>query len=445
MAAYFKCKSAKDYDSIPMFDQFISVGNLKSKIFESKRYGRGKDFDLVVTNAQTNEDYVDQDTLIPTNTSVLIRLVPGLPRLTIAIAEETEEALCDEKEEEVHAVKKESNSAKYFQDFDCHDFGDDVYAIQKSVPSALTNRINDDEDAKIKSLTVSVGKRSPESSTRSSFLNGFGRGGMEYWKKPPSGYVCHRCNVPGHFIQHCPTNGDPNYGIKKVKPPSGSTVGVLKCNEAAFSKEVEGSSCSSSSSSKRSFRDIPPELHCPLCKGLMKDAVMASNCCLSSFCDKCIRDHIVSNSVCIGGARNIPADALLPILTLRVTINRILESSTGSSSEHRVRVHNTPANIPLPLPPRKEETCRELKTVEECPLAVEEVKMKKRKKPSDDAYIQDHVVSDSYMSTMNPAVFYPHCLGMQCMSYGHLVLPDESGFKRTKREMSSVFPSVIIC
>jgi E3 ubiquitin-protein ligase RBBP6 len=53
----------------------------------------------------------------------------------------------------------------------------------------------------------------------------------------------------GHFIQHCPTNGDPNYDIKRVKPPTGipksmliatsdgsyalpnGTVAVLKPNE----------------------------------------------------------------------------------------------------------------------------------------------------------------------------------------------------------------------
>ncbi|MCD9558394.1 hypothetical protein HAX54_015747 [Datura stramonium] len=94
--------------------------------------------------------------------------------------------------------------------------------------------------------------------------------------------------------------------------------------------------------------------------------------------------------------------------------------------------------------------------VEECPLAVEEVKMKKRKKPSDAAAVnvqwgvaQDHeIVAESYMLTMNPAVYHPHCSGMQYMSYGHHVLPEESfrrqyvetrktGFKRNKREMSA--------
>ncbi|KAG9442123.1 hypothetical protein H6P81_017977 [Aristolochia fimbriata] len=67
-----------------------------------------------------------------------------------------------------------------------------------------------------------------------------GRGvGLER-KTPPQGYICHRCKVPGivytfeatiwltsHFIQHCPTNGDPNYDIKRVKLPTGIPKSML--------------------------------------------------------------------------------------------------------------------------------------------------------------------------------------------------------------------------
>lgn len=57
MAVYYKFKSARDYDSVQLDGAFISVGALKEKIFESKHLGRGTDFDLVVTNAQTNEGW----------------------------------------------------------------------------------------------------------------------------------------------------------------------------------------------------------------------------------------------------------------------------------------------------------------------------------------------------------------------------------------------------
>ena len=58
------------------------------------------------------------------------------------------------------------------------------------------------------------------------YLLGRGNGGFER-KTPPPGYICHRCKTPGHFIQHCPTNGDPNFDIKRVKPPTGIPKSML--------------------------------------------------------------------------------------------------------------------------------------------------------------------------------------------------------------------------
>jgi len=57
MAVYYKFKSAKAFDSIPIEGQLISVASLKERIFESKHLGTGTDFDLMVSNAQTNEGW----------------------------------------------------------------------------------------------------------------------------------------------------------------------------------------------------------------------------------------------------------------------------------------------------------------------------------------------------------------------------------------------------
>ncbi|CAN4109478.1 unnamed protein product [Withania somnifera] len=377
MSVYFKFKSAKDYDSIPIDGHFITVGNLKEKIFESKHLGRGTDFDLVVTNAQTNEEYLDEDTLIPKNTSVLIRRVPGRPRMPIVTAPVTEpdESQVEYESVEAQTVKSsfvggESSATKYNEDLEWDEFGNDLYAIPEATPVQSSNQVQDapppskaDEESKIKALIDT-----PALDWQSQPSDGFGagrgygrgpggrmvggRGGRGFgWgaglerKTPPPGYVCHRCKVPGHFIQHCPTNGDPNFDIRKVKPPTGipksmlmatpdgsyalpsGASAVLKPNEAAFEREVEGMP------SVRSVGDLPPELHCPLCKEVMKDAVLTSKCCFTSFCDKCIRDYIILKSVCVCGATNILADDLLPNKTLRDTINRILESN-NSSAEH---------------------------------------------------------------------------------------------------------------
>ena len=43
---------------------------------------------------------------------------------------------------------------------------------------------------------------------------------------PPDSYVCVRCNIPGHWVQFCPTRNDERYDPKKIL----STNGVSKKN-----------------------------------------------------------------------------------------------------------------------------------------------------------------------------------------------------------------------
>jgi E3 ubiquitin-protein ligase RBBP6 len=76
---------------------------------------------------------------------------------------------------------------------------------------------------------------------------------------------------------------------------------------------------------------IPADLHCKICKEVMADAVMTSKCCFSSFCDRCIRAHIVANSKCACGART-RTDDLIPNPTLRTTISNILATRAGGAA-----------------------------------------------------------------------------------------------------------------
>ncbi|KAL8150863.1 hypothetical protein V2J09_020671 [Rumex salicifolius] len=354
MAVYYKFKSAKDYDSIPIDSHFISVLNLKERIFESKHLGRGNDHDLEVTNAQTNEEYLDEAMLIPKNTSVLVRRVPG--RFRMPNVTQPEESKVENKPEadlpNVNFTSFSNATNMEPPEWD-DEFGHDLYTTIPEVSLAqASNGIGEDlppskadEDNKIRAL-IETPALDWQSQGAEGFGSGrgFGRGGRMMGgrgfgrfgerKTPPQGYVCHRCKVPGHFIQHCPTNGDHSFDIRKVTAPTGipktmlmanpdgnivlpsGAVGVLQPNEAAFEKAMEGIP------STRFFGDLPPEFHCPLCKDVMKDAVLTS-----------IRDYLISKSICVCGVRDVLADDLLPNKTLRDTINRIM-SSTNSSGDN---------------------------------------------------------------------------------------------------------------
>ncbi|GJM84622.1 hypothetical protein PR202_ga00309 [Eleusine coracana subsp. coracana] len=340
MAVYYKFKSARDFDSIPIEGQFISVANLKERIFESKHLGRGTDFDLMISNAQTDEG---RD--------------KNCDRLGCrAVCSEWTKVMEDRVEEVIPAASTfhGDSSMKYPDESEWDDeFGNDLY-VSDSVPSQPASLAVDvdsenkvDEDSKIKALIDTAALDYSQIPDGYGGGRGYGRGmggrmmagrgfgrGLER-KTPPPGYVCHRCKVPGHFIQHCPTNGDARFDVKRMKPPTGipksmlmqtpdgsyalpSGAGaVLKPNEAAFEKEIEGLPTT------RSVGELPPELRCPLCKEVMKDTVLTS-----------IRDYIINKSMCVCGATSILADDLLPNKTLRETISRILEAPPTSSTEN---------------------------------------------------------------------------------------------------------------
>lgn len=46
--------------------------------------------------------------------------------------------------------------------------------------------------------------------------------------RPSQNYVCHRCNKPGHWIDQCPTNGDPTFDKIKVRAPTGIPRSMLR-------------------------------------------------------------------------------------------------------------------------------------------------------------------------------------------------------------------------
>lgn len=55
MSVHYKFKSSLEYDTITFDGLHISLKDLKAAIVQQKKIGKGTDFDLQVTNAQTKE------------------------------------------------------------------------------------------------------------------------------------------------------------------------------------------------------------------------------------------------------------------------------------------------------------------------------------------------------------------------------------------------------
>jgi len=91
----------------------------------------------------------------------------------------------------------------------------------------------------------------------------------------------------------------------------------MEPNEAEFEKMTVGTS-----QLKTAEESIPPELQCPMCKNLLKDAVLIP-CCGNSFCDECIRQTLLTDEqfTCpLCHTPNNSPDKLLPNKTLRQAV-----------------------------------------------------------------------------------------------------------------------------
>ncbi|KAJ1297245.1 hypothetical protein BS78_01G363000 [Paspalum vaginatum] len=286
MAVYYRYKSGVETFSVPVPSPSISVADLKQLILGTARHGhgrtrgRGQRESVALYDARAGEEYADDAALVPRGSTVLVRRVAGPPAETITLASSPPPPLKVTTRDGASATSGSSGTTAE---------GDEARAISAVIDAAQLKW----ED-------------------RGQFQGGrrYGNRGALEGRAPPAGYVCHRCRVPGHFIQHCPTNGDPRYDMSR---PSSNTD--LPAQSVASASPDDG---------------IPPELHCKICSKVMADAVVASRCCFGSFCDGCIRGQVADKSRCACGAQ-ARADDLIPNLTLRATIAKLLATRAVDS------------------------------------------------------------------------------------------------------------------
>lgn len=347
---YYQYKSEKEICSLQVPHAFIPVSELKQLIMTSGKHGRGRTRgrateDIVISNAQTGEEYADERAVVLQNTTVLVRRVSIPGKLSEKIV------LCPEQE------VTEGCSVPSSQP---------VVTDSKSCSSTVVQ----DEDAAIAAVIDAAElklEQHPSKRAQGSgrFTSGHNYGPLEGEtppqgyicrscgvpghfiqhcsqenKTPPPGYICYRCRIPGHFIHHCPTIGDPKFDYNKMSRSLAPVVTVSPVNSILESLVP--------TAPVSAVDDLPAELHCRLCKKVMVDAVLTSKCCFDSFCDKCIRDYIIAESKCICGVKAL-ADDLIPNQTLRSTISNMLGTRASSGGSGTTKHRSSSGSNPDPM------------------------------------------------------------------------------------------------
>ncbi|KAJ4950290.1 hypothetical protein NE237_027122 [Protea cynaroides] len=291
MAVRFKFRSSVDFDSIDIAGRpSISVRDLRSKILQQKNLKICQDFDIVISDAETGDEYDDEDFLVPSGSSVVIKRVPAGRSVLSALP-------CINSVE--NWVAKPTNfvgnagslpSMKVdVNNFD--DFGIDLYPATEA---ALL-----DSDLDVDEMNYISSEKADNAFQRSS---------------EPSTARCQN-TVPSD-INEAILKGVTRSGIE------GSQINLRhKMEETKKLDEAVKANFPALPNA-----DLPVELRCSLCNTIFRDAVMI-RCCQHSFCEKCIRLALIEKARCPKcSSTRCGVEDLLPNVSLRQAIDHFLES-----------------------------------------------------------------------------------------------------------------------
>ncbi|MFH4974791.1 hypothetical protein AB6A40_001500 [Gnathostoma spinigerum] len=307
---HYKFKATLEYKTLVFDGLHISVNDLKKEICEKENI-KAESFDLLLANAHTKKQYTN-DELIPRNSSIIVQRSPRDNAVKLPKVQDTSNS---------GIVNKATASEPIFTG---------------QIESEKFDKMTEEERlAHVKE--VSSYKYQPANFQRrtSSIMSG----------PPPPTYQCNRCYQSGHWYKNCPmlntrrttgitmdelmetTPDDPNAMLH----PSGKYVVPVLHWKARQQKKPE----TAAPSPGLEERTIPPELKCPLCNHLLRDAVLTT-CCGDSFCAECVTQRLLeSNSKCPGSnciQTSVSADQLVPNLKVRQAVEAFKNASASSSS-----------------------------------------------------------------------------------------------------------------
>ncbi|XP_030230837.1 E3 ubiquitin-protein ligase RBBP6 [Gadus morhua] len=334
---HYKFSSKLKYDTMVFDGLNITLKDLKRQIMDREKL-RAADCDLQITNAQTKEEYKDDEDLIAKNSSIIVRRIPmvGVKSSGSKTTSKTMSKTTDRSDNQFHHQAFGSTKA-----MDNQSFSRSLTLLSQTCNLANANASEEDKIQAM--MSQSTHEYDP----------------MNYVKKhgpPPPNYTCFRCGMNGHHIRNCPTNGDKTFeSLPKIKKSTGiprsfmvevddpNIKGAMlthcgryaiptidaeayakgKKERPPFAPPLPPAAGAGGEEKKEEEEAVPTELLCLICREMLHDAVLIP-CCGNSYCDDCIRSALLESDehVCPTCAKvDVSPDTLVANKFLRQAVN----------------------------------------------------------------------------------------------------------------------------
>jgi len=340
---FYKFGCQKEFSSIQFDTSVVNVGRLKQAIYLQKKLIKSNDFDIIIKDANAGTPYEGEQQVLPKNASVIVERVPmGLATGRGAASSSFTTSASSTAQVKIPGIGVTSTSGTTTSVLSSSNTLQPIPS-SSTVGKPVAQGTYQDESEKIRevmSQTTSVvgqvssldeiGNRSFYN--RTPFLP----------RIPPPNYICYRCGQTGHYIQNCPTNGDPRFNLKKVKKATGIPKSFLKPVQpenledpstllmpgGGFAVVVPNEEEFERQKTKITVRygtEVSRAFQCPMCKQILSNSVILP-CCGSSICDSCVPKLIEYNDgKCPECAQEVRVDQVLPNKKLRDSIDEFLK------------------------------------------------------------------------------------------------------------------------
>ncbi|KAG6831091.1 hypothetical protein H0H92_012768 [Tricholoma furcatifolium] len=393
-SVFYKFNSRKDESRVTFDGTGISVFDLKREIILANNMGKANDFDLVILDAGSKQEFKDDSQVIPRSSSVIVKRLPaarpGKGKASMYLAGSSSSIPTSDVVSKPGASSNGStwHKGSLSKRFD----GKDEPPANKPTPSVPTTTIksavtNEDEQAAVAAMFQAQTANWEETQEKMSHAQriytnprgtGFSRGGKPHTphasqpqidRPLPLSYVCYRCGQKGHWIQDCPTNNDrdfdnrprikrttgiPRSMLKAVTNPNNSELGqgimvtpeggyvVAQPDLASWQKQVSRVKALSVAD-VREKAPTDSSLACPIDHKLFRDAVKTP-CCGTLYCEECIQTHLLERDfICPNCGKKVASlDKLVVDKPMRTKVADYIEKAIEDSKKEAVDEESTP-------------------------------------------------------------------------------------------------------
>ncbi|KAK1232127.1 Protein mpe1 [Marasmius sp. AFHP31] len=326
-SVFYKFASRKDESRVTFDGTGISVFDLKRDIIIANNLGKANDFDLILYDNDTKEEYKDDSTVIPRSSFVIVKRVPAFKtgkgsKISMYLAGAANMIPTSEPVQRGFGTVYKGAMSKRF------DGRDEQPQAPNAGPNAApmpTNVAGEEEAAAMAAMFQAQTANWAETQEKMSH-------DREYDNKPR---IKRTTGIPRSMLKAVenPNQGELASGV--MVTPEGGYV-VAQPDLASWQKQVSRSK-GLSAAEVRERAPSDTTLACPIDRKLFRDAVKTP-CCGTLYCEDCIQTHLLERDfICPNCAKKIPSlDKLAADKETRTKVNDYIEKAIEESKKEDV-------------------------------------------------------------------------------------------------------------